>query len=285
MPDLIAPVNFTEKQLLFKFFGLIPELSPSDKLRSDFYVPDTVRHLFHMPRRSWISDTPTSPKNSSTKPGSYYFKSNHGSGTNLRVTFPISPERRRELEQMAKHWITKIHSRKISLWWYETMERNVYLEEDLRMPNGDAPDWKFFVCNGKVELFQVDTGRFGDHTQTVHERDGSYIPQELYYRTGIPVEMPKCLPEMIEVAEAIGRNFDFIRVDMFILHGKPYLGEIGLVPNGATLKIRSPHLDARLGAAWSAPWLGKVAPGFRDGHYGALADHVMAARADRRMAA
>ncbi|WP_165375363.1 hypothetical protein [Roseovarius nitratireducens] len=33
-PDLIDPQTFTNKQLLFKFFGLIPRVTPSDKLRA-----------------------------------------------------------------------------------------------------------------------------------------------------------------------------------------------------------------------------------------------------------
>ena len=33
-PDLIDPRTFANNQLLFKFFGLIPRVSPSDKLRA-----------------------------------------------------------------------------------------------------------------------------------------------------------------------------------------------------------------------------------------------------------
>ncbi len=266
-PDLITPETFTEKQVLFKFFGLVPTPSPSDKLRSVGYVPPALRGSFEVPKRIWVSDKPQLPKNGDVADGTYYFKSNHGSATNKPISYPISDSRKAKEERTARYWLTKIHNERLSLWWYETMPRNVYFEEDLRMPNGDAPDWKFFVCNGRVEIFQVDTGRHSNHIQTIYDRDGKFIDQELYYESGLPVKMPDFLPEMVALAEGIGKNFDFIRVDLFVFRQKIYLGEIGLVPNGATIRIRSPELDRRLGSSWSAPWLGEVERDWKDFHY------------------
>jgi hypothetical protein len=267
LPDLIAPKTFTEKQLLFKFFGPIPMPSPSDKLRSCAYLPPELRSLVKLPSRYSITDRARVPTNEEVAPGSYFFKSNHSSRTNTRVHFPINAERRAELQALANNWITRVHSRKLALWWYEVMPRNLYLEEDLGSEVADAPDWKFFVCNGRVEIFQVDVDRSRDHVQTLYERNGTFIPQELYYKSGTPVAMTGRLDDMIAVAEGIGRNFDFIRVDLFLKDDQIVLGEIGLVPNGAGVKIRSDALDERLGAAWHAPWLGKVPEGYPGGHY------------------
>lgn len=267
LPNLIDPTTFTEKQVLFKFFGLIPTQSPSDKLRSIGFLPKSLRDDVKVPEKIWISDKPQLPGNDEIPPGDYYFKSNHSSGTHLPITFPVPDAVREKAEKQAEHWLTRIHNQRLSLWWYETMPRNVFLEEDLRHPDGDAPDWKFFVVNGKVNLFQVDTGRFSNHIQTIYDRDGNFLNHELYYGSGKPVDMPPYLPKMIELAEGVGRNFDFIRVDMFTLNGDIYLGEIGLVPNGANIRIRSAELDERLGRAWQAPWLGKPQADWSNGHY------------------
>ncbi len=267
LPDLIAPKTFTEKQVLFKFFGLVPEHSPSDKLRSAGFVPPALRDTFEIPKRIWVSDKAELPGNGEIPDGGYYFKSNHSSGTNKAISFPISDQTRAEEEARAQQWLTRKHNEKLALWWYETMPRNVYIEEDLSLDDGDAPDWKFFVCNGRVELFQVDTGRYSDHIQTIYNRDGSYVEHELYFKTGDPLPMPDCLPDMVALAEGIGQSFDFIRVDMFILRGKVYLGEIALVPNGARTRIRSPELDERLGQAWNTPWMGQVSKDWAQGHY------------------
>ena len=268
-PDLIDPQTFTNKQLLFKFFGLVPRVTPSDKLRAHDWLPPGLRGEIHRPRILWRGTTPDLPGNGEIAPGTYWLKSNHGSGTNLPVTFPLGADRRAELHTLAGRWLKRVHSKRLSLWWYELMDRFIYLEEDLREGAGDAADWKFYVCNGRVVVYQHDADRSGTHLQTVYSRAGTWLDKQLYVRKGAarPVPPPARLDLMVAAAEAIGQFFDFIRVDMFIRHGDVFLGEIGLVPNGCTKRIRAPELDWMLGGAWQAPWLGRVRPGFADGHY------------------
>ncbi len=268
-PDLIDPQTFTSKQLLFKFFGLIPRVTPSDKLRAHDWLPQRLRAQVHRPRILWRGNTPELPGNDEIAPGTYWLKCNHGSGTNLPVAFPLDDDRRTELIPLTRRWLRRVHSKRLSLWWYELIERAIYLEEDLREGEGDAADWKFYVCNGRVVVYQHDADRSGTHLQTVYSRSGTWLDKQLYVRKGgaRPVAPPARLDLMVEAAEAIGRFFDFIRVDMFIRGGEVYLGEIGLVPNGCTKRIRDPELDWMLGGAWQAPWLGRVSPGFANGHY------------------
>ena len=271
LPDLVSPRTFTEKQLLFKFFGPVAQqYCPSDKLRSVAFALRSVCGLFQIPNRPFIMDAPTLPDNGAVPPGPWFFKSNHGSGTNQRIFYPLSSDDRATLQETARDWLTKTHGQKMSLWWYGMMPRNVYLEQDLGNLNRDAPDWKFFVFNGKVEIFQVDVDRSGDHVQTIYDRNGKFLNTTLYYKSGPPVPMPDDLDVMIRIAEGIGRNFDFIRVDMFRHDGAIILGEIGLVPNGASSSVKDFALDLRLGLAWRAPWMGKVLPGYPAGHYGRL---------------
>jgi len=268
-PDLIAPQTFTNKQLLFKFFGLIPCVTPSDKLRAHDWLPQHLRARVRRPRILWRSDRPDLPDDAEIAPGTYWLKCNHGSGTNLPLTFPLDADTRAELRPLTRRWLRRVHSKRLSLWWYELMERAIYLEEDLRDGTGDAADWKFHVCNGRVVLYQHDADRSGRHLQTVYSRSGDWLDKQLYVRKGAarPVDPPGQLDLMVEAAEAIGQFFDYIRVDMFMRGGEVYLGEIALVPNGCTKRIRDPELDSMLGDAWQAPWLGRVSPGFADGHY------------------
>jgi len=268
-PDLIDPQTFTNKQLLFKFFGLIPRVTPSDKLRAHDWLPPHLHAQIRRPRILWRTDTPDLPGNEEIAPGTYWLKCNHGSGTNLPVTFPLDEDTRTELRRLTRRWLRRVHSTRLSLWWYELMDRAIYLEEDLREGMEDAADWKFYVCNGRVVVYQHDADRSGTHLQTVYSRLGTWLNKQLYVRKGRarPVAPPARLDLMVEGAEAIGQFFDFIRVDMFIRGGEVYLGEIGLVPNGCTKRIRDPELDWMLGGAWQAPWLGRVSPGFADGHY------------------
>jgi hypothetical protein len=267
-PNLIDPTGFTQKQLLFKFFAPVPTAPvPSDKLATSAFVPPSHRHLVTVPERHWSSTTPEVPADDALPPGRYYFKSNHGWATHRPVTFPMEPQTRRRLTRLTERWFTQPHQPRLSLWWYERITRQVFVEEHLGVDMRDAPDWKFFVCNGRVEVFQVDIDRSANHIQTLYDRDGQFLDLELFFDSGAPVDMPPQIDTMIEVAEAIGQSFDFIRVDFFLRDGRIYLGEIAMVPNGATRPIRSPELDERLGAAWSPPWLGAGITDFDRAHY------------------
>lgn len=257
LPNLLNPSTFTEKQLLFKFFAPIPIVSTSDKLGSRVYAEKIADDDLLVPKVIWKSKAPELPQNDEVPPGRYWFKSNHGSGTNMPVTFPLPQQERAKFEQKAENWLKRIHNRRLSLWWYEIFDRYVYLEEDLSDAGGfSADDWKFFVCNGKVVLFQYDQDRHKEHVQTIYDRDGQFIARELYYSGGPAQPLPDEIDSMVAIAEAIGSAFDFMRVDLFVRNKGIYLGEIGLVPNGCTIPIRSPEIDHLLGLRWNPPWLG-----------------------------
>ena len=259
LPNLIAPSSFTEKQLLFKFFAPIPIIATSDKLGSRAYSRGLTDAQLSKPKVIWRSKTANLPQNDAIPAGRYWLKSNHSSGTNMAINFPLDTETKKGLETIAEGWLRKIHNRRLSLWWYEMFDKVIYLEEDLSEAEGhSADDWKFFVFKGKVALFQHDKDRFGDHVQTIYRRDGSFIDRELYFKSGQPIPIPDQMSQMIKVAEHIGASFDFMRVDLFLHNDAIYLGEIGLVPNGCSMRIRSPVIDHLLGASWSAPWLGKT---------------------------
>lgn len=182
LPNLLNPSTFTEKQLLLKFFAPIPSVATSDKLGSRVYAKHITNSDLLIPKLLWKSKACKLPENDEIPPGRYWFKSNHGAGTNMPVTFPIAQQERINLKKKAESWLSRIHNERLSLWWYETFERYVYLEEDLSDAGGfSADDWKFFVCNGKVSLFQHDRSRHKGHVQTIFTRDGQFIDRELYF--------------------------------------------------------------------------------------------------------
>ncbi|MFQ1702630.1 hypothetical protein ACJ5NV_18760 [Loktanella agnita] len=183
LPNLLQPGTFTEKQLLFKFFAPIPIVSTSDKLGSRKYASHYLTEKVRIPRVVWASTTADIPKPGEVASGRYWFKSNHSSGTNMPVTLPLVHAQQELMKARANKWFERIHSRRLALWWYEIFPKQVYLEEDLSDGDGfSADDWKFFVSNGKVVIFQHDKDRHQNHIQTIFDRRGNHLNMELYYR-------------------------------------------------------------------------------------------------------
>ena len=84
---------------------------------------------------------------------------------------------------------------------------------------------------------------------------------ESFAPKGAPVERPARFDDMVRIAEDIGRQFEFIRVDFYVIGPQIFLGETTLVPNAAMRPVRSLMLDMALGALW--PDTGIFAPGSR----------------------
>ncbi|MFD2091107.1 ATP-grasp fold amidoligase family protein [Blastococcus deserti] len=70
---------------------------------------------------------------------------------------------------------------------------------------------------------------------------------------------PAALPARTAVAEVLGREFDFIRVDLYDVDGAVWFGEPTPCPGGG-LDPFDPGLDRELGAAWVLPPLEDVRP-------------------------
>ena len=249
-PDLFAPKRFTEKMLVAKFFAPVPMPSPGDKLAVGRYIPDAFKSVVKPAKCVWSSPFPTVPADIDAPPGVYYFKANHGSGYNAKITLPLTEERQAELSAAAKKWLSVEYGARGGEWWYLPMQRRVFIEESFSKPGESATDWKIFTLNGRVSIIQVDLDRARNHVQLIYDRDFNFLKEEFFYRSGEPIERPENFDEMIAAAEAIGSHFEFARVDFYNTANGIVLGEITLAPGGARQRVRSPSLDDRMGREW-----------------------------------
>ena len=253
-PNFLAPETATEKLLVMKMFGEIPEGPPADKLMAELFVPKEELPRLALTRRVWIANQPNLPDNAEIAPGRYFLKTNFGAGNNISVSFPLDTEARKTLIANQKTWFERRHRHGFwaGEWWYQTISPRVFLEENLAEEGKDIADWKLWVIGGSVQIFQVDQDRSTQHVQRIYDRDFNLLKDELYYPSD-PVPEPRAQrhDDMISVAEAIGQNLEFARVDFFLRGEDLYLGEITLCPFGAKKKMRSAYLDNRLGEAWN----------------------------------
>lgn len=99
-------------------------------------------------------------------------------------------------------------------------------------------DYKLFCAGGRVRMIQIDHGRFTDHRRMVFDREWRPIP----FSVTMPPEnadlpAPANLGEMIAVAEALARDFDFIRVDLYSDGQTVLVGELTNVPLAAMARV------------------------------------------------
>ena len=135
---------------------------------------------------------------------------------------------------------------------YRNIPPRIMIEEFINDGSGAAPkDYKFFVFRGKIAMIQVDATRFTDHRRNLYTTDWEWI-DVLYSRKGIdePVERPALLQKMLATAEALGREFDFIRVDLYATGDRVYFGELTATPEGGLARFTQKEYDRYLGDMW-----------------------------------
>jgi len=248
-PDLEQPRTFNERLLRYNLdsAGNASMAAAADKFRLRDLVRERVgeRHLTRLLAR-W--DDIASASCRGLQPP-YVVKASHGCGFNHFVTGAAPDDR--QLRRLLGSWS------RIDYFWrrresvYRRMTPSYFAEEFLGSDGVPPDDYKAFVFGGHVELFQVDVGRFTDHRRLLLDRDWNSMNVEYRYRPPLHAPAkPRALSEMIEVAERLGRDFEFVRVDMYALPARLIVGEMTFFPESGSGRFGSRQQDLRIGAYW-----------------------------------
>jgi hypothetical protein len=228
-----------------------------------------------LPTAYEIIDDPTALRTASL-PGAYAIKPTHGSGAAILVSddapaearLPsgrfswvyrhVRPEfaSREDVVRIANGWISQLYGQGPNREWvYGQIPRRVIVEELLVGADGAIPhDYKFFVFHGECAFVQVDTGRFGRRTQDFFRPDWQHVPLSggPPWADPEPAE-PVRLREMIDMAESLGVNTDFVRVDLYDVDGRIVFGELTSFPAGGDTPFDPESFNEEFGSRWTVP--------------------------------
>lgn len=118
---------------------------------------------------------------------------------------------------------------------YKNVKKVIMVEEFLDDHTGDLPsDYKFYCFNGNPMAVLYISGRdSSEESAAFFDMEWNYIgrPQKACYieNTHLP-EKPESLERMIDAAQQLSSNFEFVRVDFYVVNNKPYLGEMTFTP-------------------------------------------------------
>jgi hypothetical protein len=246
----------------------------ADKAAVRDYVAEAIGATY-LPRVNAIVDDPQNLSDYDL-PDSYVVKPTHGSGAAVIVSgsapadarLPpeehswvyrhVRPESapRAGLEAVARGWVSQLYGQGPNREWvYGQVPRRVIVEELLEGRGGAIPDdYKFFVFHQRCRFIQVDAGRFGVRTQDFFEPDWRHLtlsggPPWANPEPARPVN----LDEMIALAERLGRDTDFIRVDLYDVDGRIVFGELTSFPAGGDSPFFPESFNEEFGRPWTVP--------------------------------
>jgi hypothetical protein len=139
-------------------------------------------------------------------------------------------------------------------WQYGEIKPRIIVEK-LLQDDGKIPnDYKFNCFNGKVEFIYVSVDREGINKRNIYSRDWQPLPftwskkyKDHSTLRGPEIDPPLNLAKMIEMAEHVAQQYDYVRVDMYNINGAIYFGEITHCHGGGFDEIRPLEWDFKLG--------------------------------------
>lgn len=154
------------------------------------------------------------------------------------------------LTEIGEEWLS--HRYRHEEWAYRNVPARLLVEE-LLDGDGVPPDYKLFVFHGRVRMIDVHLDRFTDHSSSLYTTEWERLPVTFGHPAGADVERPAALPELIEVAEALGAETDFVRVDLYCPQGRVVCGELTNYPLAGRGRFDPPDFDRQLGEWWTQP--------------------------------
>lgn len=155
----------------------------------------------------------------------------------------------REVRRRAHRWMRADYGEWLDEWVYRAIPRGLLVEPFVGEHGALPVDYKFYVFAGEVAAVQVHLSR--EHAHRWHLFDPAWHPISAA-ASATTMPPPRALDDMIAAAETLGRDFDFVRVDLYELADGPRFGEMTFYPGSGYDPFEPPALDRRLGAAWRA---------------------------------
>lgn len=214
-------------------------------------VPD-----LQVPRTLWIG-TDVRTLACAELPDHWVLKPNHSSGP---VYFGAGQPDIAQLEKRTDGWLGGSHYDELGEWAYSRARPLLLAEEFIGTPGSPPADYKFFVFDGEVAVIQVQVGRFSTHQKRLYRPDWSPLDVRYGPYPLAPVEPPPArLDRMLAIAEELGSEFDFIRIDLYNISGNIFFGEFTPYAGSGLLRFRPASFDLDLGRRWRLPDLAAAA--------------------------
>lgn len=247
-PRLFHPKTLTEKILFIK---LRPGLNlaklrriAADRIRVREYVEQKHSGCGLIPLLWTGTDFNLSIWNS--LPRKFVIKANHGS--KMVYIVDKSKDQFSDILEYVRQWKSVDYYKKGREWVYKELDRTLLVEKFIDFNKEVPPDFKFFCLNGIVQFVQVDSNRFTNHTRNIYNESFELLPVQYEFPKGEVLRRPSLYDKAVEIAQVLSKDFDFIRVDLYILDNIIYFGELTNFPGNCLEKFNPLSFDEEMGS-------------------------------------
>jgi hypothetical protein len=185
-------------------------------------------------------------------PAKFVMKPNHLSDAVRFVTGhpSVLPE---ELESLAAKWLRMNFYDVYQEWAYKNIKPCIMFEELLEDDGKVPDDYKFFCFDGEPRFFYYYKDRHGEEPgMNFYDLDMSLLPVRMKGIKNFNEEFraPPNFEKMLEIARGLSAGVDFVRVDLYNIHGRIVFGELTNYPTNGRIEFTPPEWDLKFGSYW-----------------------------------
>jgi TupA-like ATPgrasp len=242
LPNLNMPTRFTELVQNRKLHDRDVRLPTfADKVQVKDIVARTLGSEWIIPTLWSGTSLPLTPQ----WPMPFVVKSRHG--CNQRAFVRDGQEDWQAIRRTAHRWLTHTYGEWLDEWLYSQIPKGLLVEPFVGTAGVLPIDYKFYVFGGKVEFIQIHLEREHAHRWIALDRNWNRVSAPSRDRDP---KKPHTLAAMIEAAEHLGREFDFVRADFYDAGGAPLFGELTFYPGSGLDPFNPDTLDEAMGTLW-----------------------------------
>jgi hypothetical protein len=162
-----------------------------------------------------------------TLPEKFVIKVTHGSSFNIICT-DKSKLNREETIAKCRKWLQAKFLEAYGEWFYGVERPRVIVEKYLDDGTGRLRDYKIYCFGGVPRYIGVDSGDGSHHYKDIYDAQWNLLPgyEMAYTNSGIALEKPAQLEELLRYAAILSEDFHHARVDFYLVEGKVVFGEI-----------------------------------------------------------
>lgn len=245
--NIKSPEKFTEKLQWLKLNDRKKEYTEMvDKLEAKRWISRRIGSEYVVPNiGSWNNPNEIDFK---TLPKQFVLKCTHDSGGIIVCKDKEKLDIDASMKLLEK-CMKKNYYKKGREYPYKNIVPRILAEEYLDLDK-DAAEYKFFCFNGQAKILLLCTGigHSSNRTNDYYDIEFNHLPiKGSYVGFGKAQEIPKEYNEMIKIAEILSKDIPFLRVDLYLIKGKIYVGELTFYTDGGFCRYEPEEWDYKLG--------------------------------------
>ena len=248
------PETFNQKIQFRKIYDDNPLYSIcADKYRVREYVKEKIGEEYLIPL--YLVTDKLTEEQWDKLPNSFVVKANHDSGTVKIIKDKNKVDKKKIIKEL--NMSLKFDYGIISMEkYYGDIPRKIIVEEYL---GDNIEDYKFHNFNmleGNKLFLQIDGDRFIGHKRSIYDENLEKLPLKFVSKyPKLEMNMKELinkekLEKMKEIVKKLGEDFNYSRIDLYLINEKIYFGEITFCAESGFGDFEPREWDYKFGSYW-----------------------------------